>query len=86
MKKHAHRELGRCALLLLYEGAGRKRTPGMGQRAALLPYGKNLVDGGVPLDQVATLLGHESLDTTRIYTRPSKSDLEWAVRRAAGEV
>jgi site-specific recombinase XerD len=49
-------------------------------------YGKNLVDGGVPLDQVATLLGHESLDTTRIYTRPSKSDLERAVRHAAGEV
>ena len=49
-------------------------------------YGKNLVDAGVPLDQVAALLGHESLDTTRVYTRPSKSDLERAVRRAAGEL
>ena len=49
-------------------------------------YGKNLVDGGVPLDQVATLLGHESLDTTRVYTRPSKRDLEQAVKRAAGEL
>jgi site-specific recombinase XerD len=49
-------------------------------------FGKTLVDGGVPLDQVATLMGHESLDTTKVYTRPSKRDLERAVRRAAGEV
>ncbi|MFX1555292.1 MAG: tyrosine-type recombinase/integrase, partial [Promethearchaeota archaeon] len=49
-------------------------------------FGKTLVDAGVPLDQVATLMGHESLDTTKVYTRPSKRDLERAVRRAAGEV
>jgi integrase/recombinase XerC len=49
-------------------------------------FAKNLVDAGTPLDQAATLLGHESLDTTRIYTRPSKEDLERAVRRAAGEL
>ena len=49
-------------------------------------FAKNLVDAGTPLDQVATLLGHESLDTTRVYTRPSKRDLEQAVRRAAGEI
>jgi integrase/recombinase XerC len=30
-------------------------------------FAKNLVDSATPLDQVATLLGHESLDTTRIY-------------------
>jgi integrase/recombinase XerC len=49
-------------------------------------FAKNLVDVGTPLDQVATLLGHESLDTTRIYTQPSERDLERAVRRAAGEI
>ena len=48
-------------------------------------FAKNLVDAGVPLDQVATLLGHESLDTTPIYTRPSEEDLARAVRRAGGE-
>ncbi len=49
-------------------------------------FAKNLVDSSTPLDQVATLLGHESLDTTRIYTQPSKSDLERAVQRAAGGI
>ncbi len=49
-------------------------------------FAKNLVDAGTPLDQVAILLGHESLDTTRIYTKPSHRELERAVRRAAGEV
>lgn len=49
-------------------------------------FAKNLVDAGIPLDQVASLLGHESLDTTRIYTRPSQRDLERAVRKAAGEL
>lgn len=48
-------------------------------------FAKNLVDSGTPLDQVAVLLGHESLDTTRIYTQPSERDLERAVRNAAGE-
>ncbi len=49
-------------------------------------FAKNLVDAGVPLDQVALLLGHESLDTTKIYTRPDRRDLEHAVRHAAGEL
>jgi site-specific recombinase XerD len=48
-------------------------------------FAKNLVDAGTPLDQVAILLGHESLDTTRIYTQPSRRDLERAVKSAAGE-
>jgi integrase/recombinase XerD len=49
-------------------------------------FAKNLVDAGTPLDQIATLLGHESLDTTRIYVRLSRQDLERAIRRAAGEI
>jgi site-specific recombinase XerD len=49
-------------------------------------FAKNLVDTGTPLDQVATLLGHESLDTTRIYVRPSRQDLQRAVRSAAREI
>lgn len=44
-------------------------------------FGKNLVDAGVSLDKVATLLGHKNLNTTRIYTRPSGTDLAQAVER-----
>ena len=46
-------------------------------------FGKNLVDAGVPLDRVAQLLGHESVDTTRIYTTPSEQDLQREVEKLA---
>ncbi len=49
-------------------------------------FAKNLVDAETPLDQIATLLGHESLDTTRICTQTSERDLERAVQRAAGGI
>lgn len=44
-------------------------------------FGKNLVDSGVSLDQVAQLMGHANLNTTRIYTTPGRGDLERAVER-----
>ncbi len=49
-------------------------------------FGKNLVNVSTPLDQVATLLGHENIETVRIYITPSEKDLEKAVRRAGGEM
>jgi site-specific recombinase XerD len=36
--------------------------------------GKNLADAGTPTDRVASFLGHESVDTTRIYTTPCARD------------
>ena len=45
--------------------------------------GKNLIDADVPLDQVATILGHNNLNTTRIHTTPSEQDLQKAVDRIA---
>ena len=53
-------------------------------RAALPPYAKNLIDAGVSIEKVASLLGHSRLDTTRIYTTPGERDLEAAVERLAG--
>jgi integrase len=50
-------------------------------RAALPPYAKDLLDAGVPLDQVSNLLGHSNLETTKIYTAPRTVDLEKAVGR-----
>ena len=49
-------------------------------------FAKNLVNVSTPLDQVATLLGHERIETVRIYVTPSEKDLEKAVRRASGEL
>ncbi|MGI9951386.1 tyrosine-type recombinase/integrase [Moorellaceae bacterium AZ2] len=42
---------------------------------------KNLVDSGVDLVKVAAILGHESLDTTAVYTQPTFQDLENVVDR-----
>lgn len=42
-------------------------------------FAKSLLDSGVSLEKVAALLGHESLDTTRLYVTPGERDLELAV-------
>ena len=42
-------------------------------------FGKSLVDVGIDLGTVATLMGHERLDTTALYTQPGARDLEQAV-------
>ncbi|MCL4562953.1 MAG: tyrosine-type recombinase/integrase [Chloroflexi bacterium] len=42
-------------------------------------FAKSLIDSGVSLDKVATLLGHSNLNTTRIYTTPGVQDLEEAI-------
>ena len=48
-------------------------------------FAKTLVDKGVPIEQVAALLGHSNLNTTRVYTTPGERDLERAVE-LIGEV
>jgi site-specific recombinase XerD len=47
-------------------------------------FAKSLLDNGVSLEKVAALLGHESLDTTRIYVTPGERDLEEAVAGLIG--
>jgi site-specific recombinase XerD len=44
-------------------------------------FAKGLVNVGVSLEKVASLLGHAQLETTRIYVIPGKNDLEEAVSR-----
>lgn len=36
---------------------------------------KNLIDAGNPIDRVAKILGHSSVNTTSIYTMPTEQDL-----------
>jgi len=47
-------------------------------------FAKNLVNTGASLEKVAALLGHSSLNTTRIYVTPGEKDLREAVERLAG--
>ncbi len=49
-------------------------------------FGKQLLDSGVDLVTVSTLLGHERLETTAIYTQPSPRDLERAVQKLERDV
>lgn len=44
-------------------------------------FGKNLADAGVPIDQIAILMGHSNIETTRRYTKPGETDLQEAVAR-----
>ena len=37
---------------------------------------KNLIDAGQPIDRVAKILGHSSVNTTTIYTMPTERDLQ----------
>ena len=46
---------------------------------------KNLLDAGVDLTVVAQLARHESLETTRMYLTPSKTDLMLAVNKISEE-
>jgi len=48
-------------------------------------FAKNLVNQGVGLEVVADLLGHENLETTRIYTTPSAADRQRAVEKVSWE-
>lgn len=42
---------------------------------------KNLADAGVPIQIIADLAGHESLETTRRYVQPGHEDLAAAVEK-----
>jgi integrase/recombinase XerC len=76
--------LGRRALQRVVEKLGKEAdveetTPHVLRHS----FAKNLVDAGVGLEKVADLMGHSRLETTRIYTRPSKRDREQAAESVA---
>lgn len=57
------------------------RRAGVELHAHLLrhTFAKRLVDSGVSLEKVATLMGHSDLNVTRVYITPGERDLERAV-------
>lgn len=44
-------------------------------------FAKALIDTGISLEKVATLLGYSNLNTTRIYTTPSEEELSDALEK-----
>ena len=44
-------------------------------------FGKQVLDAGANLVEVAKLMGHTNLNTTAVYTQPTAEDLEQAVQR-----
>jgi len=48
-------------------------------------YCHNLIDANQPLQVVAQLAGHESMETTRRYVTPSENDLRRAVKSISSE-
>ena len=47
-------------------------------------FGHNLAARGVPIQIIADLMGHESLETTRRYVQPGHEDMAAAVEKLAG--
>jgi integrase/recombinase XerC len=69
----------------IIEGLGRlagldaERTDPFGPHVLRHTFGTQLVRGGVDLVTVAELMGHARLDTTRLYTLPTKADRDRAL-------
>jgi len=65
-----------------------RATASAGWRAKLVTshvlhhsFGTDLIRSGTDIVTVAELLGHASLDSTRIYTLPTEDDLDAAINR-----
>ena len=63
----------------MLEEAGRRTNVEVTPHRLRHTFAKSLIDAGRPLTEVAALLGHSSLDTTRLYTIPGQQDLVKAV-------
>jgi site-specific recombinase XerD len=66
---------------LVKKYAGRAGLDGVTPHTLRHTFGKSLIDAGIDIGTVATLMGHERLDTTALYTQPGARDLEQAVAR-----
>lgn len=72
---------GRAVQRILKRYAQEAGLDGLTPHIARHTFAKNLVNSGVGLEKVASLLGHASLNTTRVYITPDQNDLEQAVTK-----
>lgn len=70
------------AIIKRYEGPTKLRE--LSPHVLRHCFGKNLADAGTPIQLIADLMGHESLETTRQYIKPGQEDMAAAVERIAG--
>lgn len=70
---------------LISQYAYKAKLEGVSPHTFRHTFCKNLIDLGVPIDQVAAMAGHSSLDITKRYTAPSMADLQAAVEKTAWE-
>lgn len=70
---------------LVAEYAYQAKLEGVTPHTLRHTFCKNAIDMGIPIDLVAVMAGHSSLDVTKRYTAPSQDDLQAAVERLAWE-
>jgi integrase/recombinase XerC len=70
------------AILQRYQGPA--KVEDLSPHALRHTFGKDLADAGTPIQLIADLMGHESLETTRRYVQPGHEDLAAAVVKLAG--
>lgn len=70
---------------LISEYAYKAKLEGVSPHTFRHTFCKTQIDMGTPIDQVAMMAGHSSLDITKRYTAPTMADLQTAVERAAWE-
>ncbi|MCI0560629.1 MAG: site-specific integrase [Nitrososphaera sp.] len=78
------RLVGLVQNLLVIEETGRLANVEVTPHILRHTFAKNLKDGGVRQEEIAALLGHRNISTTRRYNLPGERDLEWAVETLEG--
>jgi integrase/recombinase XerC len=72
---------GRTVQRILHRYAQDAELQGLTPHILRHTFAKNLANKNVGLEKIAALLGHASLNTTRIYVTPDARDLERAVEQ-----
>ncbi len=75
----------RAVQRMIEKYAYKARLEGVTPHTLRHTFCKSLIDSGESIDRVAVLAGHENLNTTARYTRPTQIDLQKAVEKLSWE-